>query len=739
MLKKPLVIAMLAAYASGSGVYANTKNQSAELDNIIVSATKTAREIAKTPVSAEVITQADIEKMGAKTLKDVFLNLPGVFINPKADKISIRGVGGKGTLLLIDGRRIGGEYSNVYENNRISANSIERIEIVKGPAGALYGSSALGGVINIITKKPENGFEGSMAASTGANTSGYGRITQVDGDVRGRSGKTSYSAWFSAQKAGSYTENEVAQIKVPRGLTSDENSSTELSAQQKQQLKQQKVSPSDSNLRIREDNTVGGGPGSQPIGNLINDTTNLKTTYQAPAEIVNMGGQITHDINNNLSVKVSASYLKETRELDTIGGAAISNYVTNTATDARLPVFDLPINQKLDNERVEIGIGADYQASETVAINWQSSLSHYKKDDLITSPIYEQLGYVTKKQGASLNGTGESIMTNHQLNSTWTPSEVHRILVGAEYVEDKRKAAFFSSDGSTVTKTLKTASAFAQHEWQVTEPLSLVYGLRYDDHNKGDDAVTVNAGGVYQISPLANLRMRYAQGFRTADSQELFMNRVMPNGKQLLGVEVVDNRFPAKQAFELDEERSENYEIGLQGQGSDWEYDIALFQNRITDSILFDNSKLGSQGYRTFRNSSKVDISGLELSLTKQINEDLKVDFNASLQNTKDHDTDERLEYTPNQQYHIAVDYKLLPNLSTSLIAKYVGDQIYFDKEYKTADAYKFVNLRANYSPDSIKNMDIFAGVDNAFDSEVDSVLGSTVGRYVYAGARLFF
>lgn len=429
--------------------------------------------------------------------------------------------------------------------------------------------------------------------------------------------------------------------------------------------------------------------------------------------------------------------MKETREFDRIGGAHLSNYLAN---GNQVPIFNAPIHQKLENERTDIGIGADFSATETLEINWTSSLSHYKKDDLITTHLWKQMGYASEADSASLNGTGESIMTNHQLNSTWTPSEQHRVLVGAEYVEDKRKAAFFSGGTSIDTRILQTSSAFAQHEWQLSEPLSLVYGLRYDEHNKGDNAVTFNAGSVYQFNPLANLRLRYSQGFRSPDSQEFFMNRVMPSGKQMLGVEVIDSNFPGKQAFELDEERSQNYEIGLQGHGSDWTYDLAVFQNKITDSILFDDSNLSSAGYRTFRNASKVDITGIELSLSKQLNKDLSVDFYASVLDTKDHDTDERLEYTPNQQYNLTVHYQVTSALNTQLIANYIGDQIYLEsKQYKTAGAYTPINLKLNYSPEALKNTDLYAGIDNINDAKIDQVLGSSVGTYVYGGVRVHF
>lgn len=711
MLKKPLVLALFTAYAASQTAYAN--QNMTQLDQIMVSATKTETSVQKVAATTKVITQADIEAIGANSLKDIFQNMPGVFINPSADNLSIRGVGGKGTLLLIDGRRLGGEYNYSYEANRISAGSIERIEIVKGPMGSLYGSSALGGVVNIITKKPEDGFEGSIALNTGSNSDGQGAVTQLDADVRGRNGKTGYAAWFSAQKSEAYTEDETAMLKTPRGGTAAN--------------KTDKVAPSLTNNGIIKKNVT-------------SDSAAVKTTYQTPAETINVGGQLTHEVSKDLTLRINASYMKETREADLIGGAFVPKY-THPQNGSKLSLFNVPIHQELDNERVDLGVGADYVVSERLKLNWQSSQSHYKKQDAIGTPLWKALGYSSQADSveAGLNGAGESIANNHQLTSTWIPSDAHRVLMGAESVEDKRIAEFFSGGQTKETKSIQTSSVFAQHEWQLTEPLSVVYGARFDDNSNDDEAVTFNAGGVYQFSSAANLRLRYAQGFRSPDSQEVFMNRLMPNGKLLYGSEVIAGI--KTQAFELKPEHSNHYEIGLQGQGKGWSYDVAAYQNEITDSLVFDNANIQKPGgYRTFKNASKVDISGVELSVSKKLIKDLRMAFYANVLNSKDQDSGKRLELTPNEHYNLTLDYQVTPALNTLLVAQYVGDQIYSEgNQYKTADAYTPVNLKLNYSPEAMKNTDFFAGIDNILDTEVDKELGSSVGTYYYGGVRVYF
>jgi outer membrane receptor for ferrienterochelin and colicins len=132
------------------------------LNEIVVTATRTEQEVKETPASVEVITRKDIETMGAESVVSALklaLNLNLAEAGMTGNQVSLRGMNTNQSLILIDGRRIAGEdtgtTANVYELNRININNIERIEIVRGPVSSLYGSDALGGVINIIMRKPE--------------------------------------------------------------------------------------------------------------------------------------------------------------------------------------------------------------------------------------------------------------------------------------------------------------------------------------------------------------------------------------------------------------------------------------------------------------------------------------------------------------------------------------------------------------------------------------------------------
>lgn len=133
-----------------------------QLSEVVVTATRTERTIKDTPASVEVITRKDMETMGADSVVAALklaMNINLSEAGMTGNQVSVRGMNTNQSLILIDGRRMAGEDTsttmNFYELNRININNVERIEIVRGPVSSLYGSDALGGVINIITRKPE--------------------------------------------------------------------------------------------------------------------------------------------------------------------------------------------------------------------------------------------------------------------------------------------------------------------------------------------------------------------------------------------------------------------------------------------------------------------------------------------------------------------------------------------------------------------------------------------------------
>jgi len=149
--------------------YAQLQDTTIYIDEVVVSATRTARKIIDVPAQAVVVTASEIENFPVKNIDDVLKSVSNVYVNrswgifSKNSSVTMRGLEGSDrTLIMVDGvpkNKISGGAVNWHN---INPENIERIEIIKGPASALYGNNAMGGIINIITKKPVEPVEGSV-------------------------------------------------------------------------------------------------------------------------------------------------------------------------------------------------------------------------------------------------------------------------------------------------------------------------------------------------------------------------------------------------------------------------------------------------------------------------------------------------------------------------------------------------------------------------------------------------
>ncbi len=128
-----------------------------DLDAVVVTGTRTPKFLKDTPIQTRVITSKDIARTDATNVQDLLQQeLPGVefsYAMNQQTHLNFSGFGGQGILFLVDGERLAGETMDDVDFTRLTMDNVERIEIVKGAASALYGSNATGGVINIITKR----------------------------------------------------------------------------------------------------------------------------------------------------------------------------------------------------------------------------------------------------------------------------------------------------------------------------------------------------------------------------------------------------------------------------------------------------------------------------------------------------------------------------------------------------------------------------------------------------------
>ena len=183
------LVAVLSLGLMPNSTFAQEAAADDDVEEVIITGSKIKRSIFDSSKPLEIISDAAIERTGLNNIGDVLQNISssdGTGIRPVttatnggdgSNEISLRNLGAGRTLVLIDGRRwVTDAFGNV-DMQTIPSSIIQRVEILKDGASSIYGSDAVAGVINIITKKDFDGFE--LRASSGEYDAGYGAQNQI--------------------------------------------------------------------------------------------------------------------------------------------------------------------------------------------------------------------------------------------------------------------------------------------------------------------------------------------------------------------------------------------------------------------------------------------------------------------------------------------------------------------------------------------------------------------------------
>lgn len=152
----------------GSG---NLVAEALYLNELVVTGTRTERQLLDTPVRTEVVTAKELDKTHARSMKEALENVPGVQLREVHGKpgyeVWLQGIEADRVLVLIDGMPMTATTGSSVDVSQLAVLDIERVEVVKGAVSAQYGSAGIGGVVNIITRPPASGFSGHFTADVG--------------------------------------------------------------------------------------------------------------------------------------------------------------------------------------------------------------------------------------------------------------------------------------------------------------------------------------------------------------------------------------------------------------------------------------------------------------------------------------------------------------------------------------------------------------------------------------------
>jgi len=186
-------------------------------EQVVVTGTRNEVLLKDSPVRVEVIDKKQTVSTAMVNIGDLLREQSGIMLtNNVRTGIQMMGLNADYTQILIDGQPMIGRVAGVLDLSRISVGNVERVEVVKGPMSSLYGSEALAGVINIITKKPDMGFSGLV----------FGQYldkgpSELRGELQYGSGVLDLSGFFSMKNARPFTLNQDS-LSVPYQGFSDQ-------------------------------------------------------------------------------------------------------------------------------------------------------------------------------------------------------------------------------------------------------------------------------------------------------------------------------------------------------------------------------------------------------------------------------------------------------------------------------------------------------------------------------------
>ena len=467
--KKALMAACTFCLVNSTGLAAPVEEFS--LDQIIVTATRTPLEEKKVPQSVEVIDAQEIKNLGAYNVTDALRLATGVEIGQAGmtgKSLMVRGMDSNKSLVLVDGKRMAGEdtnvTTNVYELNRINVSDIERIEIVRGPGSSLYGSDAMGGVVNIIMKKSqkESGLVGFGAGKDENNSYlsyNSGKQGKWNFKTAARLTDVRDIVFPEGSDTNMYGTKRYLDLAAEYALA--ENKSLNFEAQFVEERLKTKFADAEEET-LYPMGPMGPSFTSEASKNKKEWYDNNRYTYA-----LSYNG---HDERNNYMLRTYYSLLKkESRQTNNIPAYATQNYWAD-----------------FDHMRYEkYGI----EGKNTAKLNEQHTFTYGGE-------------YInTKSQSTRMGHGGDNDYIDEYLGLSKPASE----------------------------KKTKTYAAYVQDEWQLNDKLFIIPSVRYDHHNSFGSHTTPKLGATYSFNENSRVKVNYGKGYRAPTIFELYaeMHRKM--------------------------------------------------------------------------------------------------------------------------------------------------------------------------------------------------------------------
>lgn len=695
------------------------------IDEVVVTATKTKETRKNAPVLVTVTTNKELAKVRAHTLMEGLVFQPG--LRPEVNcqncgfsQVRINGLEGAYSQILIDSRPIFGSLNGVYGLEQIPSNMIDRIEVTRGGGSALFGSNAIAGTINVITKEPtaNEAQAGVTASLIGGEAADY--ISSFNGSLVNENYMRGLSFHAMSRQRQAYDANgdgfsEITRLKnVNAGgkFFNDFTDRKKLTAE----------------LNVSNENRRGGDQLDRPE-HTVGVAESIRTDM--------IGGNATYDYftpsyNNKFSVYASGQY---TRADNFYGGLL---YEQKDVID---PNTGLP---KVDDDGNKI-----------------------TEDDL-TKPDYyaSSLLYgVTKEKTVLAGGQHTGYFPIGEGNLQWTS--------GTEYQYDKINEKRENPDILAVNQHSNSFGLFTQADWRLSPKFKFLVGLRLDNvkyHIEGQGtepsvnntitALNPRASVLWNIADSFIARGSYARGFRAPFFFAEDVHAELNTG-EVRKVKLADN---------LKKETSDSFTASFEYNHAHDDHQIVAmiegFYTALHDRFTYEDA--GEENGLAIRqkvNSDGAVVKGVNVEFKYSPNRKYIMQLGATVQSAKYNSvqtpepnvTSDAILRTPDVYGNLIATYKPLENWDINLVTVYTGPMKLIHKNedealnalVKSKGFFDF-GLNTTYEITSNKffKTELSVGVKNLFNQyqndfdtgktrDSDYIYGPALPRTVFAGIKI--
>ena len=556
-------------------------------DEVVVTATRTENDVKKVPASTQVITQEDIKRGGATSVRNALSMYANIFQKSKVrgggHDIIIRGMETKHSLVMVNGRRISNEadangLGNAMSLDRININDVEKIEIVRGPSSALYGSEAMGGVLNIITKPSKEQTLLTGLEHTSEDTSHWwhadtGRIGNFSMTLDARFNKINRSMLDTATESDPYGTAQTYNASL-NYYVNDHSYVNAYMDYYSQHLK-----------------------------------TDTGTPVMKPITLTTSSGKMSLSGQAMLEGTGSKAYKQKN--------------------------YGISWNGKTDKN--------DWQIQAYMSkFNWSTTSNTKVLGSIPPEGMEGMFNFLLQKKNAYDFNHDEHNMWAIEGRDSLRVNDHHRVTFGAEYVKEKVAGTGLGANGDSVysitengktksssEKTLSSYAAYLQDEIEYGKWF-IVPAIRYDHHSAYGSHTSPKIGVTYNATDHFRIKANYGDGFKAPSVSQLYYDLDMEMGRGNW-VHLTGNP-------NLKPEKSKSWDLGVEAEFGKGYGSLTYFDNDVDNLIASIPKGKDSNGHNLHRyeNVNKARIKGLENTLGYRFNDTLEFKVTSTLLDAKD-------------------------------------------------------------------------------------------------------